>query len=300
VDEALLGRLSRSPGSPTSGDYDLINGLTGLGVCALEGLPRPTARACLEQAVERLAERAELSPEGAAWHSPVETLPDYQHGAYPAGLYDLGMSHGAAGVIALLGAACQAGLSAQAGSLLEKSVSWLLDHRQEKGKRFCFAHYHAPGAPARPSRLAWCYGDAGMAQALWIAARATGDPLWERAALDIALSAAARSFEASGVTDACLCHGGAGLAHLFGRLFQATGDERFASAGRRWLAHALDFRTPGHGAGGFFSWETRGDAPHWRDDRGFLEGAAGIGLALLAAVSAVEPEWDRALLISTR
>jgi lantibiotic biosynthesis protein len=34
----------------------------------------------------------------------------------------------------------------------------------------------------------------------------------------------------------------------------------------------------------------------WTGDPGFLTGAAGIGLALLAAVSPVEPEWDRLLL----
>ena len=31
---------------------------------------------------------------------------------------------------------------------------------------------------------------------------------------------------------------------------------------------------------------------------GFLTGAAGIALALLAAVSDVEPAWDRVLLVS--
>jgi hypothetical protein len=33
-------------------------------------------------------------------------------------------------------------------------------------------------------------------------------------------------------------------------------------------------------------------------DPGFLTGAAGIGLALLAATSPVEPAWDRVLLAS--
>lgn len=34
----------------------------------------------------------------------------------------------------------------------------------------------------------------------------------------------------------------------------------------------------------------------WHDDPGLLMGGAGIGLALLAAVSTVEPPWDRVLL----
>jgi hypothetical protein len=34
----------------------------------------------------------------------------------------------------------------------------------------------------------------------------------------------------------------------------------------------------------------------WQDDPGFLTGAAGVGLALLAATTPVEPAWDRLLL----
>ena len=298
VDEALLCSLSRSP---WTGEYDLINGLTGLGICALEGLPRPAARACLEQVVERLAERAEESAEGAAWFSRPETLPGYQREAYPSGLYNLGMSHGGAGVVALLGAACRAGLGATAGPLLERAVSWLLARRQAAGSGFCFTHFYSPRGRARQSRLAWCYGDPGTATALWIAARASGDPVWERAALDVALDAAARPPEAARVVDAGLCHGAAGLAQIFGRLFIATGDERLGAAARFWLGRALEHRTPGQGAGGFRSWSAGlSNVEDWRDDRGFLEGSAGVGLALLAAVSQVEPEWDRALLMSAR
>jgi lantibiotic modifying enzyme len=297
VDEALLAGLSRSL---WRGEYDLINGLTGIGVYALEGLPRPTAAACLERVVKHLAERAEEASDGVAWFSPPETLPDYQSAAYPAGLYNLGVSHGAAGVVALLGAACRAGLAA-AGPLLERAVPWLLARRQGPEADFCFPHFHAPGSASQPSRLAWCYGDAGIAAALWIAARAAGEPSWEQAARDIAAAAAARPLESTRVQDAGLCHGAAGLAHIFGRLAWEMGDERLAAAARLWLERTLAYRTPGQGAGGFRSWAAGLTGPQeWRDDRGFLEGAAGVGLALLAATSTVEPEWDRVLLVSAR
>jgi hypothetical protein len=36
----------------------------------------------------------------------------------------------------------------------------------------------------------------------------------------------------------------------------------------------------------------------WKVKPGFLEGAGGIALALLAATTSVEPAWDRSLLIS--
>ena len=63
-------------------------------------------------------------------------------------------------------------------------------------------------------------------------------------------------------------------------------------------------RRPGQGIAGWQAWrpigEITGPDPElgWVDDRGFLTGAAGIGLVLLGALSQVEPAWDRLLLSS--
>ncbi|HKG93849.1 MAG TPA: lanthionine synthetase LanC family protein, partial [Gemmatimonadaceae bacterium] len=141
-----------------------------------------------------------------------------------------------------------------------------------------FASVDAPGLPWRPTRSAWCYGYPGVAAALLAAARAAGEPGWERAATELALRAARRPPDECGVVDAGLCHGAAGLAQIYNRLWQATGDERLRRAATDWAHRALDFPVP--------------------DDPGLLVGAAGVALALLATVSDVEPEWDRVLLLS--
>ena len=36
----------------------------------------------------------------------------------------------------------------------------------------------------------------------------------------------------------------------------------------------------------------------WKTEPGFLSGVAGIGLGLLAAVTDLEPAWDRVLLVA--
>jgi hypothetical protein len=304
VDETLLTLLSR-PGWPR--EYDLINGLSGLGVYALEGLPRPTAAACMERIVQRLAERADRTGEGLAWFSPPEVLPAFQREEYPHGLYNLGAAHGVAGILAVMGAACRARVAATtARRLLTGGITWLLarrtrpTRRKDSSREFSFPHFLHPDVASRPSRLAWCYGDLGMAAALLVAARAAGEPAWEGEAVAIALQAATRSIAGSGVRDACLCHGAGGVAHLFNRLYQATGEEPLATAARVWFEHALEFRQPGLGVGGFRSWSSDlSGVSGWRNDPGFLEGAAGVGLAFLAAVSPVDPEWDRLLLAAT-
>jgi hypothetical protein len=80
------------------------------------------------------------------------------------------------------------------------------------------------------------------------------------------------------VRDASLCHGAAGNAHLFHRWYALTGEPVFAEAARTWYAHALGMPPP--------------------ESMAFLEGAAGIALALVAATTEIEPAWDRVLLAS--
>ncbi|MES1210968.1 MAG: lanthionine synthetase LanC family protein, partial [Acidobacteriota bacterium] len=149
------------------------------------------------------------------------------------------------------------------------------------------------------SRLAWCYGDPGIAAALLVAARAAGEPAWEDKALEVARGAARRPPEQSFVRDAGVCHGAAGLAHLFNRFWQASGEEIFRDAALHWIERTLEFRVPGEGIAGFSAWHAMsGPNGQWAAEPGLLEGATGIALVLLAAISTVEPEWDRILLVS--
>lgn len=297
VDEALLSAFEH-PGWPV--EYDLINGLVGLGIYAVEGLPRPGAVACLERIVDRLATRARNEPDGAAWFSPPETLPEHQRIEQPEGLYNLGASHGMAGIAALLGAASHAGIAA-AGPLLERTMSWFLARRLPEETGSAFPHFYVPGAELRGSRLAWCYGDPGIAAAFLVAGRGAGEPAWERLALEMASAAARKPEEMARVQDAGLCHGAVGLAHIFHRMYCGTGEEVLADGARAWYERTLRYRIPGLGFGGFRSWSSGGDGDlDWREDPGFLEGSAGIGLGLLAAVSPVDPGWDRIFLESLR
>jgi hypothetical protein len=82
-------------------------------------------------------------------------------------------------------------------------------------------------------------------------------------------------------------------------MYQMTGDEVLAQAARFWFERTFDFQTPGEGVAGFRAFDPGVDGqPGWRADAGFLEGAAGVGLALIGAISDVEAAWDRVLLVS--
>jgi hypothetical protein len=310
IDAALLHYLDHSP---WKADYDLIRGLAGFGVYALERLPRPSAVACLAKIVDRFAETAEHGPQGTTWHTAPELLPDWQRAIFPGGYYNLGVAHGVPAVVAMLGAAAAAAgrmgaagdpaaadLAERARSLGEGASRWLLAQQLPPGNPFRFGTTFSPETPPQRSRLAWCYGDPGIAAALLVTARARGDAALERLAIELALEAGNRPAEVSGVRDAGLCHGSAGLAHLFNRMYQETGEPQLAAVSRRWFEHALDFRQPGKGLAGYLAFQFEDDAvtERWRADPGLLEGVAGIGLALLGGLGDFAPAWDRILMLS--
>src|SRR5919108_730068 len=182
VDDALLRLLSRA--DRWSAPYDLIVGLTGLGVYALQRYPRPVAIECLRRAVQRLQECAQHDEHGLYWWTPpAEILDDESRKQYPSGRADLGVAHGVAGVVALLGGICGAGVEqATARPLLEGAVSWLLAQSVPTEAGPTFPVWVAPAFQPSPARCAWCYGDPGIAAALLLAAGGVGDAGWEQTA----------------------------------------------------------------------------------------------------------------------
>jgi len=281
--------------------FDLISGLTGLGVFALERLPHPSGADCVQLAIDRLSEIVDRGADGGAWRTSVKLLRRDLQALFPAGEFNLGVAHGVPGVIAFLGEAFAEGFDTL--RLLERAVDWILSKRLPEGMVSCFPYRSNPSREISalvPARLAWCYGDIGISVALLAAARATKNAAWEHEAREIGRFAAARRIEDSEVFDAGLCHGMAGIAHLFNRLFQATGEVVFERAALEWFSRTLSFRRVGQGIGGFLTLLPGAEKESWQADPGFLMGAAGIGLAILAAITPVPPLWDRLLLSDIR
>lgn len=281
-------------------NYDLIQGLAGFGIACLEGLPRAGARRGLERVLDHLLASAEPLGPGLGWYTPPELLPPWQAELAPEGYYNLGVAHGMPAVLVLLARAIAAGIrAAELRPLLEGTVAYLLAQRGPEG----FPSWVPRRGPAPPAaRLAWCYGDPGIAASLLAASEALGRPDWAAIAFGVARQAAARDLELAGIKDCGICHGAAGLAHIWNRLWQASGDPGLAEAARYWFGQALAMRRQDAGIGGFQSWSVPRGQPAgelgWVDDPGLLTGSAGVGLCLLAAVTGQQPEWDRALAIS--
>jgi lantibiotic modifying enzyme len=292
IDGALRQLLSVVTEHPP---FELVGGLAGYGSYLVERLPHAGGAELLDRVVGLLESSRDAN---GAWFSHPSWLPEWQRELMPRGHYNLGVAHGIPGVIGFLAAARKAGVrDRRVARLATDAVTWVL---AQKGiwPSSLFPSHIPPDSEPRQTRTAWCYGDLGVSAVLLSAAQAFERSDWRDEALAIARVAARRSFEDTKVSDAGLCHGATGIAHLFNRIYQATGDEELRDAARRWYRIALDMRRSGQGLAGFLSWYESmrpGESGSWRGEPGFLTGIAGIGLALLAAVTDVEPSWDRVM-----
>lgn len=243
-------------------EFEWLRGITGYGVFALERMPSAAARALLAAivvALDALAEPAADGP-GRCWRTRPEHLVAAARRAHPAGCVGFDPPHGAAGPLAILSAAIHHDVErARAIALVADVEPWLL-------RRRTFPTIDGI------DRSAWCAGPLGIAGVLHAAAIVRGDG-------DAAARASLLAREAVPMeTSAMLCHGTAGIAHLYNRLFQTSRDPSFRDAARSWFAATLERRPP--------------------DSPGLLFGAAGVALALHGAITTTEPAWDRALLLS--
>jgi lantibiotic modifying enzyme len=260
-------------------EYDLVSGLVGAGVYSLRRLPRPRAVENLSRIVARLVEAADPNVGRSAWLTSAERARVLMsRAAYPytkdVGYHDLGLAHGAAGVIAFLGAlVATPHAPAAANRLLSDATTWLLAKRDPS---FGFASWHYPGEPLEASRSAWCYGNPGVGIALMAAGRGARREEWLHAGIEVLSKEARRPPDQCGVLDASLCHGSTGLAHIYNRAFQATARTEFANAARDWATRTVEQALA--------------------KDCSRLTGASGIGLGLLSMVASSAPIWDGVLL----
>ena len=298
VDEALIDMLA----APRwSGLYDLVSGLVGVGIYALERLPAASGRRLLELVIGKLGEWSEPASPGLTWFTKPELIPPTARERVPDGYYNLGLAHGVPGVIALLAYAHRASVARDAAApLLDGAVEWVLAQALAGDGRATWPYFVGPGIDPRPARLAWCYGDPGVIASLLAAADALERSHWEDAALAALSRAVARPPGASDVQGASLCHGAMGLAHLWNRMWQRTGSEELRASIAYWTRVALDLRTHPDGLAGYSVWDPDSDTEEGGDVQGpgLLAGIAGVALALVAAATDLEPAWDAHLLMS--
>ena len=297
-DDALLDALAMlAPAGQF--DFDLISGLAGIGMYCAMRREQSTMSEAAARIVGFLGQAARQNTGHTWWWTSAVSVPPVRQTKFPDGYADLGVAHGQAGIIGFLGCALANGIAqAQCRRLLARAIPWLLAQEADTGGVTRFPAFIA-GTVSEPSRVAWCYGDLGIALVLARTARVMDRVDWWQHAYRIALRLARLDPSPDVVDDATLCHGASGVAHLFARWYFESGDVQFARAAVDWLRYTIDLREEGAGVAGYrgLRWRLNGET-HWKKPHGLLYGAAGVGLVLLSAAHPVAPDWDRLVTLS--
>jgi len=279
----------------SSGFYDYLHGGLGSAMYLQSRLSHKDTSPILARFVDMLdAHAIRFGENGMTWRDR------FSPGWESTQRYNLGLAHGLPSVVAVLAKLHSKEISpSKCRSLAEGTTRFILNQELKSVSMVSmFPPWINTGEMPGPSRLAWCYGDLGIAGALMRASQLFGANGWRESAIRIAeYSLRSRDFYHATVDDPGICHGVAGIAHIYNRLFQATEDQSFLEAALFWYRRLLQISCHVDGFAGFKVPE-RNNPGYSLRDMGFLEGIAGIGLVLLAALGTSEPTWDECLLLS--
>ncbi|MFC5814131.1 lanthionine synthetase C family protein [Nonomuraea harbinensis] len=282
---SATARMDR--GEPaTFQEYDLFSGLIGIAALLLRRMPENDVLTCILRYLIRLTcARNEDGLELPGWwvpHDPDPILPT------PGGHANLGMAHGAAGLLAVLSLATRQGCVAPGqreaiASLLSRFEQWKQTSAdgpwwpQWLTREDLRSGQLTQSGPGRPS---WCYGTPGITRALQLGAIALGDQAQRRAAEED-MAACLTAGQLRRLSDAGLCHGLAGVYQTAYRASQDALDGEIAAR----LPELAPLLIKQAGA-------CRGNGD------GLLTGEAGVRLAMETVYAPPCSGWDSCLLIT--
>ncbi|GAB3836146.1 lanthionine synthetase C family protein [Kribbella italica] len=224
---------------------------------------------------------------------------------FERGQLNFGLAHGVPGPLGVLSLAWSQGVRVPGQDVaIAAMADWLVEWREIDAygpywTGYVNLDYYARRDRSRqpkPARASWCYGAPGIARALELAATALERPDLNAAGLEAVKSLLARPVDDWAVTDDMLCHGWAGLLHMFAGLDRrqpgAVGPVVDEIAER--LVSSYDPTAPF----GYRYYQPMADL--WLDLPGLMEGATGIALALDSYARDADPitGWDSLLLLS--
>lgn len=202
--------------------------------------------------------------------------------------FNISLSHGVSSIVVFLCRLIKSGAfsenyNVKIKQMLQGAVQYLLSNRVDVDRLgCCFASssIECDDYPHR-SRLAWCYGDLGVATALLEA----GNTLHDSSVRDIAIqvllySAKRRDIKANYVNDFCVCHGSVGIAQTFRSQGIALGLRDLLDAANYWENDTLSrVVMDGQGRNTLLYYDPENGG--YRESCGILDGISGAGLYLL-------------------
>lgn len=243
--------------------------------------------------LENLQKHAHGTPDASYWYSYLYMTDE------PELAINLGLAHGLPSFMIILAELHQLfPANPEIIRLLDNAIRFMrsVAFEDEKSMGSRYPGTITNGVKNMGGRLAWCYGDMGVAMGFLRTGMITGrDELISEAVQIMQHAAKKRTLEEAKIQDAGFCHGAAGIAHIFNRFYQYTGKEEFRQAALHWLETALGLAKFDDGLAGYKKFIPE---EGWFNSIGLLDGIAGIGLVMMSMIRPIEPKWDELFLLS--
>jgi hypothetical protein len=285
--------------------FDVIAGLAGTGRYLLARRHDPACERALQGVLRALIYLSEDDGSGIPhWHTDVGNSSENLGKVYPQGHVNMGLAHGIPGPLALMSISTLTGVevSGQREAIV-RTADRIVRAQITDDWGVCFptaaplekpAEEPGSAAAAQATRSAWCYGGPGVARALWLAGIAADRSEYRDLAIATMLAAIRRPVGLRRIDSPTVCHGVAGLLHVTMRFADECPRAEFFDAACDLTTQLVRAQEPASR----FGYRSVDPAGRRIDSPGFLDGAAGVALVLLAASTAIEPTWDRVLLLS--
>lgn len=259
-----------------SGNYDFLHGAIGVAFYLQDAFPDEPAYRIISAYLDKSKIRHDAV--SFKWLSTIQSADDKTEN-----VYNISLSHGMSSLVLFFSRLLASGSGEEREKeLLDGAVHYILDQEIDPNKYGSYFPSISKEYGISRSRMGWCYGDLGVATALYQAGKARNRREWIEKSIAVMQYAIQRTdvFHGS-VNDAGLCHGTAGIAQIFRRFYYYTGEKAFQNCSNYWISVTLQMSCFPDGPAGYQSFRTK--EPFRVSQLNMLEGVAGIGLALLVA-----------------
>lgn len=210
---------------------------------------------------------------------------------------NLGLAHGIPSILKLCVQCYNQGICVNESEKLGlKIIDYLLGNTNDNISSSYFSTSIITGKELSSSRLAWCYGDLGVGIILYQAGISFGKKKLVDFSLELFIhSSKRRTTDETLVFDAGVCHGAAGVAHIYNKMWHYTRNGIFKEACEYWIQKTLEFSIHADGIAGFMTYNPVKKV--YKKETCLLDGAAGIGLVLMSYLNG-DFSWDYCLMLN--
>lgn len=279
IDTILLQKMRYELRQKHIGGF--VNGALGYGLYFLQRARYDQARMGLiiAELVDGILASAIQSDKGCYWQSKLKPSTVTTYLSFP---------HGSAAILLFLAKVVEMGL--YPATRLQRTISDAV--RFLEAHRVLNDYYQFIDIVESPhkSRLALCYGDMGIGYMLIRIGTVFANETWALNGLTLLKACTARRQESNtGVQDASVLFGATGLALLFDRVGQLTGEISMHETANFWYTEVLRY---GYSSSGYAGFRAAYNQWHLHTNLAFSEGIIGIGCGLIKALNPNKLNFD--------